>query len=157
MLVGALVVTSGIRNRSLSEVVEGVTSAKAAEPAAANTSAGTAAASPGGGESGSSASSGLAGGAKSWLRKQAAQLKWSAGDWESVISMESGGNPAATNPSSGAFGIGQFLGATKSAYAKYGSESHAAIPQLNAMEHYIHDRYGTPTRALEHERRYKWY
>ena len=71
--------------------------------------------------------------------------------------MESGGSTTATNPSSGAFGIGQFLGATKKAYAKYGSESTQAIPQLNAMEHYVHDRYGTPTAALAHERRYHWY
>lgn len=155
LLVGALVVTSGLRNRSLSEVAEGLTGAKAQ---AATATASAAAPSPSGGASGGgSSSSGLSGSAKTWLKGQASSLKWSASDWESVISDESGGSTTALNPSSGAFGIGQFLGATKSEYRKYGSESKEAIPQLDAMEHYIHDRYGTPTKALEHENKYKWY
>lgn len=150
VLVGALVVTSGLRDRSLSEVVEGVTAPKAQ---AASTTQEASAAGPGGGGS----SSGLASSAKAWLRGQAKQLGWSAQDWEAVIQDESGGSTTATNPSSGAFGIGQFLGSTKSEYRRYGSESKEAIPQLNAMKHYIHDRYGTPTKALEHENKYKWY
>lgn len=155
VLVGALVVTSGLRNRTLTEVVGGVTSNAQAAQAASPAQAGGAAS--GASSSSSSGGSGLASSAKTWLRSQAQTLKWSSADWESVIQMESGGNPAAKNPTSGAFGIGQFLGSTEKAYAKYGSESTQAIPQLNAQEHYIHDRYGTPTRALEHERIYKWY
>jgi hypothetical protein len=156
VLVGALVVTSGLRNRSLSEVAEGVTGQKAQAATSAPSSAATPSPSGGGGGS-SSSSSGLASAGKAWLQGQAKQLGWSAQAWEGVIADESGGSTTAKNPSSGAFGIGQFLGATESEYAKYGATSTQEIPQLNAMEHYIHDRYGSPTKALEHENKYKWY
>lgn len=77
--------------------------------------------------------------------------------WWQVISDESGGNPAATNASSGAFGIGQFLGATYKEYLPYGAGSSNPLDQLNAMAQYIHNRYGTPTSALAHENGYHWY
>ena len=39
-----------------------------------------------------------------------AQAKgWSLSDWRTLVQKESGGNPNARNPSSGAYGLGQFL------------------------------------------------
>lgn len=68
--------------------------------------------------------------------------------WWQVIQLESGGNPTIKNSSSGAYGIGQFLGATASEYAPYGALSGQVMPELNAMAKYMHDRYGGPTGAL---------
>jgi hypothetical protein len=77
--------------------------------------------------------------------------------WWQVISDESGGNPAAVNASSGAFGIGQFLGATYKEYLPFGAGSPNPLDQLNAMAQYIHDRYGSPIAALAHECSCHWY
>ena len=74
-----------------------------------------------------------------------------------MISDESGGNPAALNPTSGAFGIGQFLGATYKEYLPFGAGSPNPLDQLNAMAQYIHDRYGSPLAALAHECSCHWY
>jgi hypothetical protein len=85
---------------------------------------------------------------------------WSHGEleaWWQVISDESGGNPGATNPGSGAFGIGQFLGATYKEYLPFGAGSPNPLDQLNAMAQYIHDRYGNPLAALAHENSCHWY
>jgi hypothetical protein len=64
VLVGALVATSGLRNRTLSEVVEGVTGPKA--QAAASAPSAEAAASPGGGGGGGAPGGGTAGAQKSF-------------------------------------------------------------------------------------------
>jgi hypothetical protein len=77
--------------------------------------------------------------------------------WEHVIEDESGWNPTATNPTSGAFGIGQFLGATKTEYAPEGSESSNPVEQIKAMGDYIKNRYGNPLAALAHENTDHWY
>lgn len=77
----------------------------------------------------------------------AASKGWNLGDWKQLVQGESGGNPAARNPSSGAFGLGQFLGGTLRAYAKYGATSHDGSDQIRAMAQYISDRYGNPTNA----------
>ena len=85
---------------------------------------------------------------------------WTHGElqaWWQVISDESGGNPAAVNASSGAFGIGQFLGATYKEYLPFGAGSPHPLDQLNAMAQYIHDRYGSPLAALAHEYACHWY
>jgi hypothetical protein len=77
--------------------------------------------------------------------------------WWQVIADESGGNPSAVNPSSGAFGIGQFLGATYKEYLPFGAGSPNPLDQLNAMAQYIHNRYGSPLAALAHECACHWY
>jgi hypothetical protein len=85
---------------------------------------------------------------------------WSKGEldaWWQVISDESGGLPTATNPGSGAFGIGQFLGSTYKEYLQFGAGSPNPVDQLNAMAQYIHDRYGSPLAALAHENSCHWY
>jgi TP901 family phage tail tape measure protein len=81
------------------------------------------------------------------LEQIAKARNWSAGDWKKLVQGESGGDPTALNPSSGAFGLGQFLGRTKDAYAKYGATSTDPVMQIQAMAKYILDRYGNPTNA----------
>lgn len=96
----------------------------------------------------------------SWVRvleKIAAARGWSVSAWKELVRRESGGNPEARNPSSGAFGLGQFLGATAQAYAKYGALSHDPVKQIEAMARYISDRYGTPSAALAFHDANNWY
>lgn len=98
--------------------------------------------------------------AGSWvdlMAKIASERGWNLGDWKRLVQKESGGNPAARNPTSGAFGLGQFLGATAKAYAKYGALSSDPVDQIRAMAKYIADRYGNPTRALAFHDRHNWY
>lgn len=74
---------------------------------------------------------------------------WDSGpQWDALdqlISHESGWNPLARNPSSGAFGLGQFLGGTKDAYLP--DENPNPGIQAQAMARYISDRYGDPISA----------
>lgn len=91
------------------------------------------------------------------MNRLANQAHWNLGDWKTLIGKESGGNPEATNPSSGAFGLGQFLGATAQAYAKYGALSHDPAKQIYAMYRYISDRYGSPSKALAFHNSHNWY
>jgi TP901 family phage tail tape measure protein len=82
---------------------------------------------------------------------------WNLADWQRLVQKESGGNPAARNPSSGAFGLGQFLGSTAQAYAKYGALSPDGGDQIRAMAKYIEDRYGNPSKALAFHDANNWY
>lgn len=82
------------------------------------------------------------------MARIARSRSWNLADWKKLVQGESGGNPKALNPSSGAFGLGQFLGATKEAYAKYGATSTSGSKQIRAMAKYISDRYRDPTNAL---------
>lgn len=79
--------------------------------------------------------------------------EWNAASW--IIQHESGFNPAAVNPSSGAFGIAQFLGSTKDQYLP-DSNPNPAI-QGDAMARYIKDRYGDPKAAQAFWASYNWY
>ncbi|WP_368681047.1 hypothetical protein R1X32_42795 [Rhodococcus opacus] len=69
--------------------------------------------------------------------------QWAATDW--IIQKESGWNPLARNPSSGAFSLFQFLGSTKDQYLP--DESEDPYTQGVAGRNYIRDRYGDPIRA----------
>jgi hypothetical protein len=82
---------------------------------------------------------------------------WNLAHWRRLVQKESGGNPAARNPTSGAFGLGQFLGATAQAYAKHGALSSNPVDQIRAMARYIADRYGSPSAALAFHDRNNWY
>lgn len=73
---------------------------------------------------------------------------WNLGDWKQLVKGESGGQVSIVNASSGAFGLGQFLGATAKAYAKFGALSNSGVDQIRAMAQYISDRYGSPSKAL---------
>ncbi|MBM4516567.1 transglycosylase SLT domain-containing protein [Rhodococcus hoagii] len=69
--------------------------------------------------------------------------QWAATDW--IVQKESGWNPLARNPQSGAFSLFQFLGSTKDQYLP--DESTDPYTQGVAGAKYIRDRYGDPIRA----------
>jgi Peptidase family M23 len=73
-----------------------------------------------------------------------------------IISHESGWRTTARNPSSGAYGLGQALPASK--MRGYGPDYlHNARTQLNWFFHYIRSRYGSPNRAASFWRSHHWY
>jgi hypothetical protein len=93
------------------------------------------------------------------LSALATQHGWDASqiaDWVKVITRESGGNPTATNPSSGAYGIAQGIDGP-SWYAAHGGDATTVTGQLTAMANYISQRYGTPAAAWAHEQSAGWY
>ena len=80
----------------------------------------------------------------------AKQHHWTAVDvqaWMKVIMLESNGTLTDTNPSSGAYGIAQFIKGP-SEYYTYGGDPNTLTGQLVAMANYIAQRYGNPQNAL---------
>jgi len=86
-------------------------------------------------------------------KQMAAAYGWTGSQWQALYSLwmrESGWNPYAVNPSSGAAGIAQSLG-------------HGPVPLGNAAAQiswglsYILQRYGSPSAAWAHEVAYGWY
>ncbi|HLI00531.1 MAG TPA: NlpC/P60 family protein [Acidimicrobiales bacterium] len=85
--------------------------------------------------------------------------KWGASQWvylDELWNRESGWNPTATNPTSGAFGIPQALPARKMSTA---GADWATDPFTQIMWGigYIEGRYGSPQAAWAHETRFGWY
>lgn len=182
-LVGALMVASGLRNRSLSEVLAGQTSeAQASSAGGSSPGGGSPAPSPVTGQGSnakfsnvSEATSPASGGSKklkSFVAQISKQLGWSAQAWENIIEKESGWSTTSENSETGAYGIGQFNpstehahgtrahpvpGSTYAQYAKAGAASPNAERQLLAMALYIHKRYGNPTAALAFHNAHNWY
>lgn len=79
--------------------------------------------------------------------------QWAAADW--IVQHESGWNPTARNPQSGAFGLFQFLGSTKDQYLP--DENPNPKVQGAAGARYIHDRYGDPLSAKAFWEQHHWY
>lgn len=79
------------------------------------------------------------------------------GDLKWIISHESGFNPNATNPKSGAYGLGQFLGHEGDKYGAMGAYSGDPSQETNAMLAYIRDRYGNPAHAKAFWQANGWY
>lgn len=79
--------------------------------------------------------------------------QWDAVDY--IVSHESSWNPLARNPSSGAFGLFQFLGSTKDAYLP--DENPNPLIQGRAGARYISDRYGDPIGARAFWEANHWY
>ena len=69
---------------------------------------------------------------------------------------EAGWNMNARNPSSGAYGLAQFINGAGE-YAQYGGTWLTGIGQLVAMMNYIAQRYGNPDSAWNHESLFGWY
>jgi hypothetical protein len=67
-----------------------------------------------------------------------------------------GNSLTATNPTSGAYGMAQFI-LGPSEYAQYGGNATTYIGQAVAMANYIKSRYGTPAAAWSHEQALNWY
>lgn len=74
--------------------------------------------------------------------------------WDALINAESGWRPNAQNPTSTAFGLGQFLDST---WKGYGAKTTDPGQQLAYMAKYIKDRYGTPEKALAWHAAKNWY
>lgn len=79
--------------------------------------------------------------------------EWKATDY--IVSHESHWNPLAVNPSSGAFGLFQFLGSTLQQYLPDKNPDPGV--QGNAGEKYISDRYGDPIHAQQFWASHGWY
>jgi hypothetical protein len=93
------------------------------------------------------------------LEAVAAQHGWTGAQWQALYNVEmreAGFSLTATNPSSGAYGMAQFINGP-SEYAEYGGNSTTAYGQAIAMCNYIAQRYGNPEAAWAHEQEYGWY
>lgn len=94
------------------------------------------------------------------LKSAAAKHGWtSAAEWAALNNVEmreAGYSLTATNPSSGAYGMAQFINGA-SEYAQYGGNSTTYAGQATAMANYIAQRYGDPIAAWAHEQAYGWY
>lgn len=76
-------------------------------------------------------------------------------DTDFIIGKESGWDPTATNPQSGAYGLPQFLGATKDKYLPDSSSDPKT--QGTAYDKYVGDRYGDPMKARDFWEANNWY
>ena len=102
--------------------------------------------------------SGSAASAQAYARRLAAAYGW-AGQWadiNAVAMRESGWSLTARNPSSGAYGIAQFINGP-SEYFQYGGNPSTIAGQVTAFFNYIKQRYGDPAAAWGHELSYGWY
>lgn len=92
-------------------------------------------------------------------KQMASAWGWGSGSqWTALNNVEmaeAGWNNYAQNPTSTAFGIGQFLNST---WATVGAtKTTNAAQQISAMYNYIYKRYGNPEKAWAHEQQYNWY
>jgi TP901 family phage tail tape measure protein len=95
------------------------------------------------------------GGHSNWMAAAGIPANEMAG-YSQIISAESGWNPHATNPSSGAYGLPQSLPGSKMASA--GSDWRTnPITQLKWMKSYVNGRYGSIQKALAFRRSVGWY
>lgn len=89
----------------------------------------------------------------------AAPYGWSTGnEWtalNNLVMAESGWDNTAQNPSSTAYGIGQFLDSTWATVG--GTKTSNASTQIKLMLKYIKVRYGDPIKAWDHEMANHWY
>jgi len=88
----------------------------------------------------------------------AAQRGWTGMQWnalDALILSESGWSNTAKNPTSTAFGIGQFLSSTQRAYGISGVLD--PLRQIMATYRYIADRYGNPMNAWAFKRIHNFY
>jgi hypothetical protein len=101
--------------------------------------------------------SGGSGGAVEALARR--MFPWPASQWPPftyVENREAGWNIHATNPTSGAYGLAQFINGP-SEYYQWGGNPNSAAGQLAGMFNYIRSRYVTPAAAAAHEAAFNWY
>ena len=93
------------------------------------------------------------------MQSMAASVGWTGAEWTALNNVEmreAGYSLTATNPSSGAYGLAQFINGP-SEYAQYGGSSTTAQGQITSMLSYIKQRYGDPEAAWAHEESAGWY
>jgi hypothetical protein len=91
-------------------------------------------------------------------KRLAAGYGWTGSQWTALNNVEmreAGWNNRAQNPTSTAYGIGQFLDSTWQTVGY--TKTSDAQTQIEAMLKYIKQRYGNPTAAWQHEQNYNWY
>lgn len=96
---------------------------------------------------------------QSLMKNMAAAKGWTGAELNALFDVEqreAGFNMTATNPTSGAYGLAQFINGP-SEYAQYGGDSTTAQGQITAMLNYVQQRYGDPINAWNHELQYGWY
>lgn len=104
--------------------------------------------------SGKPASGGVAQAAQAYAASQLGLYGWGPDQMGPLIALwnqESGWNPWAVNPSSGAYGIPQSLG------HGHVYDLGDYVAQINWGLRYIQGRYGSPAAAEGHERAFNWY
>ena len=100
-----------------------------------------------------------AGSPRQIARQMLGQFGWKASQFSCLEPLwyhESGWNPSAMNPSSGAYGIPQALQGSMMASAGADWKTNPAT-QIRWGLTYIHDRYGSPCGAWAHEQTANWY
>lgn len=95
----------------------------------------------------------IAGGVMGLAQSAAAAKGWIGAEWNALrelVQRESGWNPNAINPSSGACGLFQALPCSKMGGMEIGN-------QIRWGLNYIAERYGSPSSALAHHDANNWY
>jgi hypothetical protein len=91
-------------------------------------------------------------------RQMAQSFGWTGAQWDalnSLVMSESGWSNTAQNPTSTAYGIGQFLDST---WATVGAQKTSdPTAQIAAMFAYIRQRYGDPISAWAFKQSHNWY
>jgi hypothetical protein len=93
-----------------------------------------------------------------YAQQIAPNFGWGAADlaaWYTLGMKESGWNNNAQNPTSTAYGIGQFLDSTWKGVG--GSKTADPATQVQYMAQYIKNRYGSPSAALAFHNAHNWY
>jgi hypothetical protein len=93
------------------------------------------------------------------LAFEIARARGWAGQWGAINAVEmaeAGWSLTARNPSSGAYGIAQFINGP-SEYYQWGGNPNTAAGQIVAFYNYIASRYRTPAAAWAHEQAFHWY
>lgn len=109
-----------------------------------------------GGGGGGGASGGSGGSIEALARRMFPWPSFMWTDFTLVENREAGWNMRARNPSSGAYGLAQFINGP-SEYYQWGGNPNTAAGQLAGMFNYIRSRYGDPLRAWGHEMSFGWY
>ena len=103
--------------------------------------------------------SGSAASVMALMKSMAAGRGWTGTEWTALNAVEmaeAGYNLNAQNPTSGAYGIAQFINGA-SEYAQWGGNANTAAGQITGMLNYIASRYVDPEAAWAHESSYHWY
>jgi TP901 family phage tail tape measure protein len=91
--------------------------------------------------------------------QMAAARGWTGPEWQALNAVEmreAGWSLNAKNPSSGAYGIAQFINGPLEYYT-YGGDPNTPAGQITGFLNYIAERYGRPSAAWQHELAFGWY